>query len=239
MNPQSITDAAVAILDACGDDPALSHEAAMFAMRVLQVPQSQLEKLYFDEINLSGAEASKLTPAELAGRYAEYKIMRGTPLAPWSWGDEERLGNLEGSAKKRMKERLEALGERDEIAAYADYESRYKSVNKRMENAKELLKTDYEAGAAAYAELQQDPDLGVYQRFGGMNKGLNRLTKQWLKAETTEEAQLLSKTVTGYRSAMVKALQAESAEEGQAAMQELSELMSEFSTKLQEVQTKR
>lgn len=38
MNPQSLTDAAIAITDACGDDPALSHEAAIFVMRVLQAP---------------------------------------------------------------------------------------------------------------------------------------------------------------------------------------------------------
>ncbi|WP_280120839.1 helicase-related protein [Sangeribacter muris] len=76
MNPQSLTDAAIAITDACGDDPALSHEAAIFVMRVLQVPQSQLDKLYFDEIGLNGEEASKLTPEQLAQRYAEYKVKR-------------------------------------------------------------------------------------------------------------------------------------------------------------------
>lgn len=61
MNPQSITDAVVAIMDACGNDAELSLEAAIFIMRVLQVPQSQLERLYFDEVGLSGDEASKLT----------------------------------------------------------------------------------------------------------------------------------------------------------------------------------
>lgn len=95
MNPQSITDTAIAITDACGDDPALSHEAAILVMRILQVPQSQLDKLYFDEIGLSGTEASKLSPGQLARRYAEYKVMRGTPLQPWTWTDEERLGKYE------------------------------------------------------------------------------------------------------------------------------------------------
>ena len=94
MNPQSITDAAVAITDACGDDPALSHEAAIFVMRVLQVPQSQIDKMYFDEIGLSGEEASKLTPEQLAQRYAEYKVKRGTPLAPWSWAMRNASTNI-------------------------------------------------------------------------------------------------------------------------------------------------
>jgi hypothetical protein len=43
VNPQSITDAALAIMDACGDDPKLAHEATIFVMRVLQVPQGQID----------------------------------------------------------------------------------------------------------------------------------------------------------------------------------------------------
>ena len=42
VNPQSITDAALAIMDACGDDPALAHEATICVARILQVPQSPL-----------------------------------------------------------------------------------------------------------------------------------------------------------------------------------------------------
>lgn len=60
-------------------------------MRIINAPQSQIDKLYWDEIDLSGEQASKLTPQQLAQRYAEYKVKRGTPLAPWLWDDEERL----------------------------------------------------------------------------------------------------------------------------------------------------
>lgn len=239
MNPQSITDTAIAITDACGDDPALSHEAAIFAMRVLQVPQSQIDKMYFDEVDLTGEEASKLTPAQLAQRYAEYKVKRGTPLAPWSWGDEERLGKYNDLATDRMKERLNAQGDAKVIEAYSDFEARYKAVSEKAKEAKELMKTDYAAAAQAHAALQQAPDFGLYQRFGALDNQLGRISKMWLTAKTPEEATLVASTLSDYRAAMVGALQAETAEDQQSAMSELTTLMTDFYTKYQGMQPKR
>lgn len=236
MNPQSITDAAIAITDACGDDPALSHEAAIFVMRVLQVPQSQLDKLYFDEIGLNGEEASKLTPQQLAARYAEYKVKRGTPLAPWSWGDEERLGKYEELAKDRMTERLESRGDAAVKEAYADFEARYKAVNEKAEKARAMIKTDYAAAAQAHAALQQDPDFTLYQRFGSLDKQLGRISKMWLTSKTPEEAALIASTIPAYRAGMVKVLQAETVENQQSAMSELTTLMNEFYSKYQAMQ---
>ena len=238
MNPQSLTDTAIAITDACGDDLALSHEAAIFAMRVLQVPQSQVDKMYFDEVDLTGEEASKLTPAQLAQRYAEYKVKRGTPLAPWSWGDEERLGKYNELAKDRMQERLDAQGNARVIEAYADFEARYKAVSEKAKEAKALMKTDYAAAAQAHAMLQQDPDFGLYQRFGALDKQLGRISKMWLTSKTPEESALVASTITSYRAGMVKVLQAETVESQQSAMSELTTLMNDFYAKYQGMQPK-
>lgn len=238
MNPQSITDTAIAITDACGDDPALSHEAAIFAMRVLQVPQSQIDKMYFDEVDLTGEEASKFTPAQLAQRYAEYKVKRGTPLAPWSWGDEERLGKYNDLATDRMKERLDAQGDARVIEAYTDFEARYKAVSEKVKEAKALMKTDYAAAAQAHAMLQQDPDFGLYQRFGALDKQLGRISKMWLTSKSPAEASLVASTITSYRAGMVKVLQAETAESQQSAMSELTTLMNDFYAKYQGMQPK-
>lgn len=233
MNPQSITDTAVAIMDACGDDPALSHEAAIFVSRVLQVPQSQIDKMYFDEIGLSGEEASKLTPEQLAQRYAEYKVKRGTPLAPWSWDDEKRLGKYEKIAEDRMKERLESQGDAEVKEAYVDFEARYKAVSEKAKEAKALMKTDYTAAAQAHAELQQDPDFSLYKRFDMLDKQLSRISKMWLTSKSPEEAALIATTIPAYRAGMVKALQAETAEAQQTAMSELTNLLNDFYSKYQ------
>lgn len=238
MNPQSITDAAVAITDACGDDPALSHEAAIFVMRVLQVPQSQIDKMYFDEIGLSGKEASKLTPEQLGQRYAEYKVKRGTPLAPWSWGDEERIGKYEKSATDKMKERLDKQGDAEVKEAYANFEERYKAVAKKAKEVNALMQTDYVAAAQAHAALQQDPDFRLYQQFGALDQQLGRISKMWLTAKSPEEANLVASTISSYRADMVKVLQAETIEEQQKSMQELTTLMNDFYSKYQAMQPK-
>lgn len=231
MNPQSITDAAVAITDACGDDPALSHEAAIFVMRVLQVPQSQIDKMYFDEVGLSGEETSKLTPEQLARRYAEYKVKRGTPFAPWSWGDEERLDKYKDAAETKIKERMEGQSDKAVAEAYADYETRYNAISQRMTDARALAKTDYVAAAQAFAELQKDPDLVVYRQFGALDKQLSKMSTMLLQSKTPEEAALLNETIKEYRAGMVKALQAETPEAQQRAISELTTLMNGFSAK--------
>ena len=112
VNPQSITDVALSIMDACGDDPSLAHEATICISRILQVPQSQIDKMYFDEVGLSGDEVSKYTPAQLAERYAQFKVKRGRFFSPWSWGDEERIKKFTDKANKTIKERTEQMGDK-------------------------------------------------------------------------------------------------------------------------------
>lgn len=179
VNPQSITDVVVAITDACGDDPRLSHEAAICIMRILQVPQSQLDKMYFDEVGLSGREISQYTPGQLAQRYAEYRIMRGTPFVPWTWGDEEQQSKYEKSAQKEIKERLAGREDDEVVAAYEDLDDRYKSFTKKIGAVKEMMGTDYIAAAQEAAELQNDPDFKIYQKRNALDAALDKAMRKW------------------------------------------------------------
>lgn len=179
VNPQSITDVVVAITDACGDDPRLSHEAAICIMRILQVPQSQLDKMYFDEVGLSGREISQYTPGQLAQRYAEYRIMRGTPFVPWTWGDEEQQSKYEKSAQKEIKERLAGREDDEVVAAYEDLDDRYKSFTKKIGSVKEMMGTDYIAAAQEAAELQNDPDFKIYQKRNALDAALDKAMRKW------------------------------------------------------------
>ena len=76
VNPQSLTDIAVAAMDYFGDDAQTSREFALLIARIINCPQSQLEKIYFDELDATGEEASKMSPNEIADRYARYKAVR-------------------------------------------------------------------------------------------------------------------------------------------------------------------
>ena len=61
VNPQTLTDWVAAIMDA-SDDRDTRNETALLVARLLNCPQSQLQKLYLEELDMNGDEASRLTP---------------------------------------------------------------------------------------------------------------------------------------------------------------------------------
>lgn len=232
VNPQSITDVALSIMDACGDDPALAHEATICISRILQVPQSQIDKMYFDEVGLSGDEVSKYTPAQLAERYAQFKVKRGRFFSPWSWGDEERIKKFTDKANKTIKERTEQMGDDKVNEAYLQYEEVYKGVDAKVKEAKKMAKTDYVEAAQLMAEAQSDPNaFATYQMFKQMDGNFNKIVKFYLGAKTPDEAALCRQAVLDYKSAMVKVLEAPDASTRADAMNSLGTVMQGFTQK--------
>ena len=232
VNPQSITDLALSIMDACGDDPTLAHEATICISRILQVPQSQIDKMYFDEVGLSGDEVSKYTPAQLAERYAQFKVKRGRFFSPWSWGDEERIKKFTDKANKTIKERTEQMGDDKVNEAYLQYEEVYKGVDAKVKEAKKTAKTDYVEAAQLMADAQSDPNaFATYQMFKQMDGNFNKIVKFYLGAKTPDEAALCRQAVLDYKSAMVKVLDAPDAATRAEAMGNLGNVMQEFTQK--------
>lgn len=232
VNPQSITDVALSIMDACGDDPTLAHEATICISRILQVPQSQIDKMYFDEVGLSGDEVSKYTPAQLAERYAQFKVKRGRFFSPWSWGDEERIKKFTDKANKTIKERTEQMGDDKVNEAYLQYEEVYKGVDAKVKEAKKMAKTDYVEAAQLMADAQSDPNaFATYQMFKQMDGNFNKIVKFYLGAKTPDEAALCRQAVLDYKSAMVKVLDAPDAATRADAMNSLGTVMQGFTQK--------
>ena len=232
VNPQSITDVALSIMDACGDDPSLAHEATICISRILQVPQSQIDKMYFDEVGLSGDEVSKYTPAQLAERYAQFKVKRGRFFSPWSWGDEERIKKFTDKANKTIKERTEQMGDKHVNEAYLQYEEVYKGVDAKVKEAKKMAKTDYVEAAQLMADAQSDPNaFATYQMFKQMDGNFNKIVKFYLGAKTPDEAALCRQAVLDYKSAMVKVLEAPDASTRADAMNSLGTVMQGFTQK--------
>ena len=232
VNPQSITDVALSIMDACGDDPTLAHEATICISRILQVPQSQIDKMYFDEVGLSGDEVSKYTPAQLAERYAQFKVKRGRFFSPWSWGDEERIKKFTDKANKTIKERTEQMGDDKVNEAYLQYEEVYKGVDAKVKEAKKMAKTDYVEAAQLMADAQSDPNaFATYQMFKQMDGNFNKIVKFYLGAKTPDEAALCRQAVLDYKAGMVKVLQSPDAATRAEAMNSLGNVMQDFSQK--------
>lgn len=229
VNPQSITDGVLAIMDACGDDPALAHEATICISRILQVPQSQIDKMYFDEVGLSGDEVSKYTPAQLAERYAEFKVKRGRFFAPWSWDDEDQIGKFTEKANKTINERTEQMGDKKVNEAYLQYEEVYKGVDAKVNEAKKKAKTDYVEAAQLMAEARSDSKaFETYQMFKPMDGYFNEIVKLYLGAKTPDEAALCRQAVLDYKSAMVKVLEAPDVSTRAEAIDSLRAVMQGF-----------
>ena len=81
FKPETFTDGLAAIADYCDGDPQTTKEALLCWMRVIQVPQSQVDKIYFDELGLTARDAQMLNAMSMADRYSRYKMRKNNPLS--------------------------------------------------------------------------------------------------------------------------------------------------------------
>ena len=212
VNPQSLTDGALAILDACGGDVSLANEAMLCATRILSVPQSQIDELYFDEVGIRGEEASKYTPAQLAERYALYKVKRGHFFAPWSWDDEELIEKQEEKANTAIKERLGHAEFTGVTEAYERYEKVAKEIGEQV-NALKKAERDgsikQDEGKKRMDAIKQDRNFNTYALFTNLDKVLEAMSKRYMAAKSPEEAAMYAEAIEMYRLAMLDALSAD------------------------------
>lgn len=111
VNPQTLTDWVAAGLDYADGNPELSNEFGIFVLRLMSVPQSQLDKLYIDELGMNARDAQKLNAGQMAERYARYKKRHGSMLTGWAYSaegeqkaDERYMKRFETKVKERIAE---------------------------------------------------------------------------------------------------------------------------------------
>ncbi|MBQ4377074.1 MAG: strawberry notch C-terminal domain-containing protein, partial [Bacteroidales bacterium] len=145
-NPQTITDMAVAIWDACEGDPQTSREAAIVIWRIFNAPQSNIDQLYLDEIDMPAAEARNLGIPELAKRYAHYKRVRNATLTQPLYSDEKQaevedkyVEKFEKLAKERLMQ--DAGINNDTWSEYTDYQQK-KAKNVIDKMMKQAMKSE-------------------------------------------------------------------------------------------------
>jgi hypothetical protein len=235
MNPQSITDAVLAVMDACGDDPALAHEAMIAVMRILQVPQSQIKEMYFDEVGLSGDEVSNYTPQQLAERYARYQVKRGRLLAPWTWDDKKLLEKEQKKAETAIKERMEVSSDKQVNEEYKTYEEQYKAFDEQFKEYKRT--SEYKnASPLEKAELldyyikDNAQDFAQYELFKSMDSELDKMAKYYLNANTEKEAQVCKKAIEDYKKQMVAVMDAGNDEQRNEERKKLADIIVNFYT---------
>ncbi len=209
VNPQSLTDAVVAVMDYCGDDAETSRECALLIARVLNCPQSQLDKIYFDELDASGEEASQMTPSEIAERYARYKVRRGAPLTGWAYGNEQReklMDKYRDRSDTLAKERLTRETDKQASQNMAQWLEEFEATKDRISEIKKVKSRDEDRYYELLDELEITPEYDRYEIIKGYKRDVDALTKEWLKATTPAQRDSCVQAIIGLKSDMVKEL---------------------------------
>lgn len=204
VNPQSLTDAVVAIMDYCGDDANTSRECALLITRIINCPQSQIDKIYFDELNATAAEAQGMTPAEIAERYARYKMHRGAPLTGWAYTDEARDSVMTAQQNRVLTKAKEKLNSRMETEETKQLLSDYDAVAKQETALSKIKKTDRAAYREGMKQLRQSNDMRQHMRLKRYKHDINELTSKYLRCKSAEERDSIVSTMFSTRAKMLE-----------------------------------
>ena len=203
VNPQSLTDAVVAIMDYCGDDAETSRECALLIARILNCPQSQTDKIYFDELGATAAEASKMTPAEIAERYAEYKIHRNAPLTGWAYSEEARDSVKTAQQNRVLTKAKEKVNNRVQTDETKQLLSTYDEVSKQQTELSKLKQTDRAAYRNGMKQLRQKYNMREHGRMKRYKHDMKQLTEKYLRSQSAEERDSLVKVMFTTRDKML------------------------------------
>lgn len=204
VNPQTFTDWTVAIMDFCGNDAKTSHECALLAARLLNCPQSQLDKVYLEELDMTAAEAKGMTPAEVAERYARYKMMREAPLTGWMRSAEKSDSISEKKQQKVFRIAKEKLNSRMETEETKQLLSDYDAVAKQETALSKIKKTDRAAYREGMKQLRQSNDMRQHMRLKRYKHDINELTSKYLRCKSAEERDSIVSTMFSTRAKMLE-----------------------------------
>jgi hypothetical protein len=202
VNPQTLTDAAVAIYDYCGSDVETTKECALLVMRVMNCPQSQMDNIYFDEIDATGEEAKAMSVEEIAERYARYKALRSAPLRALS---SDALKAAEKKPRERVmteaKEQIDGRLMTEEAQRYLD---EYEATKKKVTETRALADTDPKAFMQQMPALARSGEFRRYRRVGLYKSEVNKLTKKLLRTSDPAERRALFGKMLDARDKMLK-----------------------------------
>lgn len=209
VNPQSITDAMVAIMDYCGDDAQTSRECALLMARILNCPQSQLDKIYFDELSASGVEASKMTPSQIVERFARYKRHRSAPLTGWMYSDAsiaDKDGKRKETVYKEARENFKAAANKSNKEELEQWKAEYKETAAKLSAIKKLREQDEDEADEQMDALENTPEYDRYLIMKDYNSDMNDITKAWLNSKSPTEREQLTKAMFKVQQEMVNEL---------------------------------
>ncbi|MBQ9203486.1 MAG: hypothetical protein IJ155_04500 [Prevotella sp.] len=205
VNPQTFSDVWVALMDYGGGNSETGRDFGLLLLRLLQVPQSQADKYYLDELGMNGREARGEDLTVLAERYAKYKVSRGAAMLEWVYGEGERsraenryLKKFEDMRKERVLKGLDP----DDMAVIDDYkEGEYRRWKSKRENVRLRYVHDADRLEDVMSELADRPEEERRKVYDSYVRKRGNLLKsgdyEGLDLLTMETAAYLSDTEPG------------------------------------------
>lgn len=187
VNPQTLTDAAAAIYDFCGADEVTPRECALLVMRIFNCPKSQTDKVYFDELGMTAKEAQKLSVGQIAERYANYKMRSDAPVLSMTYGDDEKKERGSFYREKAVDAAKENFGYEVSSKEVTDMQNEYAEMKKKVQKIKDLEDEDRDEYLKQMGELVKTPEYRRYKVAARYNGEMNKLTKKFMRAKTTDE----------------------------------------------------
>lgn len=188
INPQTLEDVAVAGMDYFGNDQKTLRDFEMFAMRVISVPQSQVDMVYFDEVALTARQAANMTADELAERYASYKLLHNEFATVWFYNDEtrkEREARHRKKAQELIKEELDKHVSTDSVRSLIAESDEITKTEGELAKLKKARKySEYREGMS---RLRQEHDMQIHARVKRYKHDIDLLTKQFLAPGISRE----------------------------------------------------
>lgn len=174
----------IACIDASNGDLGLAKEAAFWTMRVLSVPQSTIQKLYFEQIGLKAEEADAMSAQQLVERYAKYKMRRAGGAIAFAYNDEQ----LENKIAKYSSDAADYVSSAI-IRENADREffSVFDSLKDMEKKINELRQDNSKKSREELTKIYLSRDYSVYQWFMPMVDSIAEESANFLKAKDQKE----------------------------------------------------
>ncbi|MDD5855262.1 MAG: hypothetical protein PUC90_02850 [Prevotella sp.] len=174
VNPRTITDAVVGIVDYLDNDPESIKEFQILMLRLMNAPQSQIEELYLDELGMNARDAKTKDIVTLAKRYAKYKRLRNAPLTTFLYSndDKERIEDkwVERFWKKVREESLAGSDDIDQRIEEYEQSDEYKDIRDRLQRMSQYKHLDPEEYRRRAELIYQSPEYVRYRTYDRYQK---------------------------------------------------------------------
>ena len=151
---------------------------------------------------MNGDEASRLTPVELAERYAAYKTIRETPMTGWMRGADDKNSSADRARKvvlSAAKDKAKALVMTERNKALAE---EYRTIDAERKAILKTAKTDIDAFNKQWNAFLKRTDMQRFFHVKMLLRSMDDVVKQYVQSRDAEEMRKLEGDIKTIRDSL-------------------------------------